>query len=147
MHLCRLIYRSSYQETLTLALVKNIEDVSQENNNKLGITGFLVGNKSGFMQVLEGEEGKVNSVFQNICSDNRHGDIEIISYSRILERAFPEWAMKCVSLGLVGRILGQRLKDKYGEQDGDIVLPSDGHKAFSMLFDLSFILKKGEIAQ
>lgn len=145
MSLCRLIYKSTYKKSLTPEWFRNIEEVSQKNNEKLGITGFLVGNKSGFMQVLEGDEEKVNRVFQSICRDRRHENIEIISYGRILQREFPDWSMKCVALGMVGRILAQRLKNKYGQENDDIVLPYDGHKAFAILYDLAFLLKNGDI--
>jgi len=144
MSLCRLIYKSKYEKPINQEIIESIEGASQKNNERLGITGMLIGNKSGFMQVLEGDVDAVAHVFNNICKDNRHSNIKLVSYDLIPQRAFPDWAMKCVAIGLMGRILAQRLKQKYGEQDSDLVLPSDGHKAFALLFDLAFLLKNNE---
>jgi hypothetical protein len=147
MTLCRLIYKSQYSEPITQKLLQSIEAASVKNNEAVGVTGILIGNKTGFMQVLEGENQVVNQLFHRICMDERHQAIELISFDQIVERQFSSWSMKCVAVGLMGRIIAQRLKQKYGESEADLVLPSDSHKAFALLYDLAFLLKSGEIGQ
>ena len=146
MSLCRLMYKSKYSEPLSKNLLEAIETTSQENNAALGITGILIGNRSSFMQVLEGEEEAVNKIFNNICKDERHTKIELVGYDIIDQRAFADWSMKCIAFGLLGRILAQRLKRKYGEENDDLKLPSDSHEAFALLYDLAFLLRQDEIA-
>ncbi|MEE4194881.1 MAG: BLUF domain-containing protein [Anaerolineae bacterium] len=145
MTLYRLIYKSASTRPFTSDFVKSLEDVSKTNNTALDVTGVLVSTKSGFLQVLEGEQKNVNAVYNKICIDPRHSDIELISYDRISQRAFPDWSMKCLSTGIMGRIVAEQLKKKYGEQDSDLDLPSDGDKAFALLFDLAFLQKSGDI--
>ncbi len=145
MPLCRLMYKSKYSEPLSESLLEAIETTSQENNKALGITGILIGNRSSFMQVLEGETKAVNQVFNNICKDERHTKIELIGYEIIAQRAFADWSMKCIAFGLLGRILAQRLKQKYGEENADLKLPNDSDEAFSLLYDVAFLLRQDEI--
>jgi hypothetical protein len=146
MPLYRLIYKSTYTEPITTELLQSIEAVSKKNNAELDVTGILIGNKTAFMQVLEGDGKNVNEIFSKIRSDSRHTDVELISYDRIINREFSDWAMKCVATGIMGRILAERLKKKFGAVDSDLDLPSDGDKAFALLYDFAFLLKNGEIS-
>jgi hypothetical protein len=139
------MYKSKYSEPLSESLLEAIETTSQENNEALGITGILIGNRSSFMQVLEGEAEAVNEIFNTICKDERHTKIELVGYEIIAQRAFADWSMKCIAVGLLGRILAQRLKQKYGEENADLKLPSDSDEAFALLYDVAFLLRQDEI--
>jgi len=67
-------------------------------NNKLSnVTGLLVFVDGLFLQVLEGEESAVKNIFENIKSDKRHGDINILFEGNVKERAFPNWEMAYAS--------------------------------------------------
>ena len=145
MSLYRLIYKSTSTQALTAELIKSIEGSSNENNVDLEVTGILISNKTAFMQVLEGERKNINKVYTKICSDPRHSEIELVSYAAVSRREFPDWSMKCLSTGIMGRLIADQLKKKFGAEDADLVLPSDGDKAFALLFELAFLLKSGEI--
>jgi hypothetical protein len=144
MALCRLIYKSTYENPVTNDFLRSIEDASKKNNVELDVTGILISNRSSFMQVLEGEQKNVNAIYNKILKDPRHTDIELISYDQISQREFADWSMKCVSIGIMGRIMAERLKKKFGEKDSDLVLPTDGDKAFALLYDLAFLQKSDE---
>jgi uncharacterized membrane protein (DUF373 family) len=45
------------------------------------------------LQVLEGDEATVNSVYAVIEKDPRHKDVTIVEKQKIIERAFPYWSM------------------------------------------------------
>ena len=145
MSLFRIIYISKSTELITDKLIKSIEISSAKNNKELDVTGILVATKTEFMQVLEGELENVNRVFMNICRDERHSDIQIISFDNISKRQFEDWSMKGIGLGLLGRIINQRLIAKYGKKDSDLDLPIDGRKAFALLYDVAYFLKSDEI--
>ena len=145
MPLYRLIYKSTSTQPLTSDFLKSLEGISKKNNSALGVTGILISNKTSFMQVLEGESKSVNTIYRNLCKDPRHSDIELICYDKITHREFSDWSMKCLSTGIMGRLIADQLKKKFGTDNSDLILPTDGDKAFALLFDLAFLLKTGEI--
>jgi len=67
--------------------------LSRDNNGKDDITGMLLYNNGTFLQVLEGEEGKLNMAFEKIKKDPRHKGIIKMKSGTLAERNFPEWSM------------------------------------------------------
>ncbi|MDP3388648.1 MAG: phosphate-starvation-inducible PsiE family protein, partial [Methylococcaceae bacterium] len=63
------------------------------HNSAKNITGILLFSNNTFLQVLEGDEASVNSMYALIEKDPRHTDITIIEKQPIIERAFPYWSM------------------------------------------------------
>lgn len=57
------------------------------------ITGALWADRRVFVQLLEGDRKNISKVFRRICLDDRHDEVEIMDFSPILERFFPDWAM------------------------------------------------------
>ena len=52
-----------------------LEDIlvkSRKNNNEIGITGMLIYHNDTFLQVLEGDEEKVDTLMSKIKKDGRH---------------------------------------------------------------------------
>jgi hypothetical protein len=141
MSLFRLIYKSTSTQTLDFELLSSIMAASEVHNKSLNITGMLIASKTKFIQILEGEGDSVNKIYKNIIRDKRHTDIILLSYSPIEERLFKQWSMKAVSLHDAGKGLISLLKDKYGESNGDFILPDDPCTAFSMFFDVKYYLK------
>lgn len=66
---------------------------SRKNNSNLGITGMLVHRDGNFIQVLEGEENAVKTLYETIKADKRHAGEIVISEGEISERQFANWAM------------------------------------------------------
>ncbi|RJF75775.1 BLUF domain-containing protein [Rhodopseudomonas palustris] len=71
----------------------SILDSARRNNKLLGVTGALVSDRGLFAQLLEGEIRAVERVFENIQRDERHGDIQVLSFGLATERAFRPWPM------------------------------------------------------
>ena len=73
--------------------LSEILSASRRNNQRDGITGYLVSDGPWFIQILEGEEDKVSAALGRIRSDRRHSDISVISTRQIRTRSFPQWSM------------------------------------------------------
>ena len=65
----------------------------RKNNADLGITGMLLYKDGNFMQVLEGEESAVRSLYAKISNDPRHKGELLLQQGIQKERQFPDWSM------------------------------------------------------
>jgi hypothetical protein len=73
--------------------------VARDKNARLGITGMLLYKDGAFIQALEGDEPVVQSLYDEIRHDQRHGHITILSEMEIAARQFPNWSMEYKDLG------------------------------------------------
>lgn len=71
---------------------------ARSDNQKRHITGALLLSDEGFVQVLEGDEAAVRSLYADIQRDPRHTDVELLSADRVSERLFARWSMGEVQL-------------------------------------------------
>ncbi len=92
--LFHLVYASRTTEAFLAQDIKQIEFVSQRNNQQLNITGVLVFGNCRFMQFLEGSEINVNRIFSKIKKDSRHHNIDVIRHGIIPRRQFSDWHMR-----------------------------------------------------
>lgn len=76
-----------------LTNMREILSVSQRNNSRDGITGFLIFDKTWFVQILEGERAKVLETYNRIARDTRHSTATIINVRDVQARLFPNWTM------------------------------------------------------
>jgi hypothetical protein len=67
--------------------------VSRRNNQRDGLTGYLVFDGTWFMQILEGDHEKVMAALVRIRFDSRHSDVTVINTREIRVRSFPQWSM------------------------------------------------------
>ncbi|MGN6210447.1 BLUF domain-containing protein [Asticcacaulis sp.] len=93
--LTQLIYHSQYVpgDSGALSTVRNILQTSEINNSRDGITGFLIFDKSHFLQILEGDFQCVHRTLERIKGDPRHRDLTVVADKSIEARAFTDWAM------------------------------------------------------
>jgi hypothetical protein len=89
----QMIYTSVASRKLPPAELKAILEVSQRNNTRDGITGMLLYEDGTFIQVLEGEDAVVESTFERISKDPRHGKILLIARLELEQRSFHDWEM------------------------------------------------------
>ena len=73
--------------------IDSILAASRRNNPHCGITGALVFNRGIFAQALEGRGVAVETVFERIQQDPRHGDVQVLAFNKAAERVFPNWSM------------------------------------------------------
>lgn len=76
-----------------LTNMREILSVSQRNNSRDGITGFLIFDKIYFIQILEGERSRVTETYNRIARDSRHSTATIINVRDVPARLFPNWTM------------------------------------------------------
>lgn len=89
----RILYISTAREKLDKHALDGILRVSRRNNAAVGVTGLLVVGGRRFLQVLEGADLAVTSVFDRIARDNRHFAVVKLLRKPIEQRVFGEWAM------------------------------------------------------
>lgn len=78
------------------ALLQQLREVigaSQRNNKRDAVTGYLIFDKTWFLQILEGERQVVFTTFGRIENDRRHRDLRLVQSREILARDFPAWTM------------------------------------------------------
>ncbi|HEY8383671.1 MAG TPA: BLUF domain-containing protein [Microvirga sp.] len=97
MKLHQLIYFSrntvAGDDRALLQHLREIIAVSQRNNQRDGITGYLVFDKTWFLQILEGERNQIFSTYRRIEGDPRHAQVTLVQTREVLQRSFPSWTM------------------------------------------------------
>ncbi len=93
----QLVYYSrnavSGDDRALLGQLREIVSVSQRNNQRDGITGYLIFDKTWFLQVLEGEHSAIFTTYRRIEKDSRHGTVTLMQTRPIPARQFPNWTM------------------------------------------------------
>ena len=96
----RLLYRSrsalAGTDEAIAATIARILETSQRNNARDHLSGVLLFTSSMFIQVLEGPLAAVEATFERICCDHRHGEVEILEFCSVTERAFEGWSLERV---------------------------------------------------
>lgn len=96
----RLLYVSYAFGPQTTTVTTSILLQAHKNNPALGITGVLCQGQGFFFQVLEGERSRVNALYQRICADSRHKDVNLLHFEEIKERQFGQWSMALIRLSV-----------------------------------------------
>ena len=71
---------------------------AREKNAHLNITGALLYRNGRYIQIIEGPDDAVRSVYASIVADPRHRNIHLVADERIAVRRFPAWTMGFQSL-------------------------------------------------
>jgi hypothetical protein len=96
--LIRLIYVSKAVEPQSSTLIDSVLRKAHAWNTENDITGVLCEGQGVYLQVLEGERGKVTRLYSRISADPRHTDLELIHCECITEKRYGKWSMARVSL-------------------------------------------------
>ena len=94
----RLIYMSKAVDLQTPTLTESILRAAHSWNTRNDITGVLCQGQGVFLQALEGERGKVTSLYARIHADPRHRDLELLQCESIATRRYGAWSMAHVNL-------------------------------------------------
>jgi len=133
----RLVYYSrNHIQADTADFEEEVADIlarSRDNNSRDGITGALLFNAGCFAQVLEGPLDCVESAFERIQQDERHGEVSLLTLEPIAARSFPNWAM-----GFIGQSeeTARRFAE-IGASSGFDVSRLSGDRIHSILKDLA----------
>lgn len=88
-----LVYVSSARSRFGREDLEDILAVSRRNNAAADVSGMLLYRDGSLMQVLEGEETVVRTVFERIATDPRHHGIIPVWEGKVSHRQFPDWSM------------------------------------------------------
>lgn len=91
--LFQIIYTSTASVQMRREDLRALLKGSHERNARAGITGILLYKDGNFMQVLEGEEQTVKTLFTKISNDRRHHGIIPLLQTPIPQRQFPDSSM------------------------------------------------------
>jgi hypothetical protein len=91
--LINLVYVSHAVDGFTPAGLVELLYESRANNDRLGITGFLVYRHQTFIQILEGPRTVVHELYERIAADARHNEIRLLLEEEIPSRRFEQWSM------------------------------------------------------
>lgn len=89
----QLIYTSSGTAALDDFALREIAHSSSYRNQELGITGLLMFHEGSIMQILEGDQMSVQSLYNKLKRDIRHTGCIILSERMGEEREFSNWFM------------------------------------------------------
>jgi len=92
-----LIYTSAATCSLDATGLAALGQQSASRNGPLGITGLLLWNGSGYLQLLEGPGEAVEAVIASITRDPRHRDIAILRKCITAQAECPGWAMRLMT--------------------------------------------------
>ena len=93
-----LLYTSVSPEGLSENTLLEIQLEAQKHNESIGVTGMLVYYDREIMQILEGDQETVETLYESICHDKRHTLVEVFYCGEIKQRAFHDWSMEVVVL-------------------------------------------------
>ncbi|MFI7589228.1 BLUF domain-containing protein [Spongisporangium articulatum] len=112
MQLHRLTY-ASVPTVVTPSALGEIMAVSERKNEAAGIGGVLLyyprsaHDDGAFIQVLEGDRGLLEDLYERLADDPRHRSLRLLSSTPIAERRFSAWGMGLRNL--TGRDLQEAL--------------------------------------
>lgn len=89
----QLIYQSACRAGLTTDGLRRIARESVVRNRERGISGVMLVQDTTVLQVIEGEEDAVRSLYHAISQDTRHGGCTILLTRECETRSFPDWRM------------------------------------------------------
>lgn len=88
-----LIYLSSAKELFSEQQLIDLLTLARRNNAALDVTGLLLYHEGSFLQVLEGDQRTIQSLFQKISLDVRHKNLLKVIDSPVQQRSFKDWSM------------------------------------------------------
>lgn len=92
--LYQLIYSSTSTDQFDVSTdIDNILTSSKGFNVENEVTGVLIYKGGVFIQLLEGDESSVRTLFDKISSDSRHEELKVLYQGDTSERIFPHWSM------------------------------------------------------
>lgn len=89
----QLVYSSTATQEFWPDDLFNLVEVARKKNALRAVTGMLLYHEGEFLQLLEGPEREVKSVFELVKRDRRHRGVKVVFSAPASERQFPDWTM------------------------------------------------------
>ncbi len=91
--LYELVYVSSAVRPMAVDELDRLLEGARAHNHSVGVTGMLLYADGTFIQVLEGRQQAVETLFAHIRNDTRHAQVIIIHQGSLEKRNFSDWKM------------------------------------------------------
>jgi Sensors of blue-light using FAD len=101
----QVIYASAAAVPFTEGALSTLLLRARANNERLGVTGLLLFHEGSFLQVLEGDQAALESLFSTISGDKRHDHIVKLLAREVADRQFAGWNMGFVSMSAIPKTL------------------------------------------
>lgn len=88
----QLIYRSR-PFGFDIATLASILMTARRNNPQNDITGALICRQDMYLQLIEGPDDAIDTLYEKIRDDDRHLEVTLEASGAITQRMFPDWAM------------------------------------------------------
>ena len=128
-----MVYISSATLGLNERIITSIVKASQLNNQQLGVTGILLYNSGNFMQLLEGEAEKVESLYEKIKLDKRHTGVSLLMKETITGKNFHNWQMGYRNFNKLKALDPEILSPFLEEELNFSIYKSNPHRALQFL--------------
>ena len=73
--------------------LEDILNVARQKNHLSDISGMLLYDHEGFLQVLEGDAQVLSDLLLSIGQDTRHKRVRLLEFREVAQRHFGDWAM------------------------------------------------------
>jgi len=87
------VYASAADKPFSSEELDDLLAKARANNEKVGVTGVLLYHDGSFLQILEGEQDKVEAIVNRIQQDERHCNVKMLYHGEIDEPNFGDWSM------------------------------------------------------
>ena len=109
-------YVSSAKKLLSAEELTTLLETCRRHNEALGITGALLYQDGNFMQVLEGEQGVVEELYDAIAADPRHRNVISLVRGTTPEPQFANWSMAFADRSGRDSVLAAQYRDFLAEE-------------------------------
>ncbi|SER10183.1 EAL domain, c-di-GMP-specific phosphodiesterase class I (or its enzymatically inactive variant) [Rosenbergiella nectarea] len=96
--LTTIIYRSHIGKNTSEPEVEKFIEKANQRNSDAAVTGILLFDGDHFLQLLEGPEEEVETIYREICEDNRHFSLTELLRDYSVERHFGNAGMELFDL-------------------------------------------------
>ena len=89
----RIVYVSAARRLMSESELDGLLADSRVRNGQREVTGMLLYKDGSFMQAIEGAEETIETLFDRIARDPRHGSVRRLTSETIEQRMFGDWTM------------------------------------------------------
>jgi hypothetical protein len=104
----QIVYMSTASWSMSEVELGELLRQARQGNEQRGITGALVYGNGQFMQIMEGEQAALETLYAHLGQDRRHKSLFKLADRAIPARRFAEWSMgfQVVSSAAFEQLLG-----------------------------------------
>lgn len=116
----QVIYTSRAKAPFSVEALRDLLAKARRRNTERGVSGMLLHVEGSFLQVLEGEAGPVQALYDLIGRDPRHTGVILLARRTIDARCFADWSMAFFDAsGRARGLVGYRATNGFADLAGD----------------------------